>query len=79
MNLGPFLPNVGLIMQFTISTKYFANLIKFLDSMIILLLKSRFQENFMENNAFYVFRYQLIIGKFSLFSGSGTEMTSHKI
>ena len=29
--------------------------------MIILLPKFRFSENFMENNAFYVFRYQLII------------------
>ena len=34
------MPNVGLIMQnITISTKYFVNLIKILDSMIILLLK----------------------------------------
>ena len=55
-------PNVGLIMQnITISTKYFVNLIRFLDSMIILLLKTGFQESFKENNAFYVFRYQLII------------------
>ena len=34
---------------------------KFLDSMIILLQKNRFRENFMENSVFYVFRYQLII------------------
>ena len=45
----------------TISTKYFVNLIKFFDSMIILLLKSSFQ---------------ISIGS-SLFSGSGTEMMSH--
>ena len=42
----------------TITTKYFVNLIKVLDSMIILLQKSRFQE--MGNNAFYVFFLKLL-------------------